>query len=78
MKWIEEKMKLLGVATNPNYKIAFYVDYLAMISVHVPKHGLLDVRSFFKFVSIAWINKKTCKGTIFLLNSPDVTQVYTV
>lgn len=53
MKWIEEKMKLLGVATNPNYKIAFYVDYLAMISVHVPKHGLLDVRSFFKFVSIA-------------------------
>lgn len=44
MKWIEEKMKLLGVATNPNYKIAFYVDYLAMISVHVPKHGLLDVK----------------------------------
>nr|CAG4644979.1 EOG090X0A5K [Leptodora kindtii] len=44
MKWIEEKMKLLGVATNPNYKIAFYLDYLAMVSVHVPKHGLLDVK----------------------------------
>ena len=43
MKWIEEKMKLLGVATHPNYKITFYLDYLAMISVHVPKHGLLDV-----------------------------------
>jgi len=44
MKWIEEKMKLLGVATHPNYKITFYLDYLAMISVHVPKHGLLDVK----------------------------------
>nr|CAG4638612.1 EOG090X0A5K [Cyclestheria hislopi] len=44
MKWIEEKMKLLGVTSNPNYRIAFYLDYLAMISVHVPKYGLLDVK----------------------------------
>lgn len=43
MKWIEEKMKLLGVSTSPNYKIAFYLDSLAMISVHTPKYGLLDV-----------------------------------
>lgn len=43
MKWIEEKMKLLGVSNNQNYKILGYLDYLAMISVHVPKHGLLDV-----------------------------------
>ena len=43
MKWIEEKMKLLGVSTNQSYKITSYLDYLAMISVHVPKHGLLDV-----------------------------------
>lgn len=43
MKWIEEKMKLLGVSTNPNYKIAFYLDSLAMISVHIPKYGVLDV-----------------------------------
>lgn len=43
MKWIEEKMKLLGVSTNTNYKICCYLDYLAMISVHVPKYGLLDV-----------------------------------
>nr|CAG4645689.1 EOG090X0A5K [Lynceus sp. MCZ IZ 141354] len=28
MKWIEEKMKLLGVASNPNYKIVFYFDSL--------------------------------------------------
>ncbi|KAA0203192.1 hypothetical protein HAZT_HAZT004985 [Hyalella azteca] len=31
MKWIQEKMKLLGVSTNPNYKIVFYVKPLAVI-----------------------------------------------
>ncbi|KAG5888578.1 hypothetical protein JTB14_029875 [Gonioctena quinquepunctata] len=44
MKWIEEKMKLLGVVSNPNYKIAFYMDSLAMISVHLPKYGVVDVK----------------------------------
>lgn len=44
MKWIIEKMRLLGVADNPNYKIAFYLDYLAMISVYTPKRGLVDVK----------------------------------
>ncbi|XP_056647963.1 ubiquitin-like domain-containing CTD phosphatase 1 [Diorhabda sublineata] len=44
MKWIEEKMKLLGVSSNPNYKIAFYLDSLAMISVHIPKYGVVDVK----------------------------------
>lgn len=45
MKYIEEKMKLLGVTANTNYKIAFYLDSLAMISVHTPKYGVLDVIS---------------------------------
>lgn len=44
MKWIEEKMKLLGVTTNPHYKIMCYLDYLAMISVHTPKYGVIDVK----------------------------------
>lgn len=44
MKWIEEKMKLLGVANNPNYKIMFYLDSLAMISVYSPKYGGMDVK----------------------------------
>lgn len=43
MKWIEEKMKLLGVASNTAYKITFYVDYLAMITVHTPKYGVVNV-----------------------------------
>lgn len=43
MKWIEEKMKLLGVSSHPDYKIMFYLDSLAMISVHTPKYGVIDV-----------------------------------
>lgn len=43
MKWIEEKMKLLGVTVNPNYKIMFYLDILAMITVHTPKYGIVEV-----------------------------------
>lgn len=38
-------MRLLGVSSNPSYKILGYLDYLAMVSIHVPKYGLLDVRS---------------------------------
>jgi len=44
MKWIEEKMKLLGCTTNPNYKLAFYLDSRAMISVQTEKYGLVDVK----------------------------------
>lgn len=44
MMWINEKMKLLGVTNNPSYKIAFHLDYLAMISVHTPKYGVVDVK----------------------------------
>lgn len=43
MKWIEEKMKLLGVSTHQAYKIMFYLDSLAMISVHTPKYGVVEV-----------------------------------
>lgn len=44
MKWIEEKMKLLGVSTNPDYKITFYLDSLAMISVYTTERGVVDVK----------------------------------
>ncbi|CAL8078979.1 unnamed protein product [Orchesella dallaii] len=44
MKWIEEKMRLLGVSSNSAYKIAFHLDYLAMISVHTPKYGVVEVQ----------------------------------
>ncbi|XP_072001582.1 ubiquitin-like domain-containing CTD phosphatase 1 isoform X2 [Engystomops pustulosus] len=44
MKWIEAKMKELGVSTNANYKIAFMLDSAAMITVHTPRRGLIDVK----------------------------------
>lgn len=44
MKWIEEKMKVLGCDSNPNYKLAFYLDSRAMISIHSSKYGLIDVK----------------------------------
>lgn len=44
MKWIEEKMKLLGVSTHPDYKIMFYLDSSAMISVHTSKRGVIEVK----------------------------------
>lgn len=62
MKWIEEKMKLLGVTTNPNYKISFYLDYLAMISVHTQKYGVIEVKP----LGVVWGNfpEYTPKNTI--------------
>jgi ubiquitin-like domain-containing CTD phosphatase 1 len=44
MKWIVEKMKLLGVQGNESYKILCYFDSSAMISVHCPKRGVVDVK----------------------------------
>lgn len=44
MKWIVEKMKLLGVSSHPNYKIWFYLDSNAMITVHCSKRGIVEVK----------------------------------
>jgi len=44
MLWIEEKMKLLGCTSNDNYKLSFYLDSRAMISINTPKYGLIDVK----------------------------------
>lgn len=44
MRWIEEKMRLLRVSNHPNYKIMFYLDSHAMISVHTPDKGVIDVK----------------------------------
>lgn len=46
MKWIEVKMRELGVTSNPNYKIAFFLDNLAMITVTTAKYGTVNVSVF--------------------------------
>lgn len=44
MKWIEEKMKLLGCDRHPGYKLSFYLDSRAMISIHSEKYGVIEVK----------------------------------
>ena len=44
MKWIEIKMRELGVSNNTNYKISFFLDSSAMITVHTQKYGTVNVR----------------------------------
>uniref|UniRef100_A0A3Q4GNT4 Ubiquitin-like domain-containing CTD phosphatase 1 n=1 Tax=Neolamprologus brichardi TaxID=32507 RepID=A0A3Q4GNT4_NEOBR len=38
----------LGVTDNPNYKITFMLDSGAMITVHTPKRGVVEIRPFMK------------------------------
>ena len=53
MKWIEEKMKLLGCDRHPGYRLAFYLDSRAMISIHSEKYGVVEVRkTISKFVNV--------------------------
>ncbi|KAF7490617.1 Ubiquitin-like domain-containing CTD phosphatase 1 [Sarcoptes scabiei] len=44
MKWIEIKMRQLGCTRNSNYKIAFFLDITAMISIHTQKYGVINVK----------------------------------
>ena len=43
MKWIEEKMKVLGCDTHPGYKLSFYLDSRAMISIQADRYGVIEV-----------------------------------
>jgi len=44
MKWITVKMKELGVSDNPNYKICFFMDHGAMITVFTERYGVVDIK----------------------------------
>ena len=44
MRYIEAKMDELKVSSNPNYKVVFYLDSGAMISVESQRYGLLNVK----------------------------------
>jgi len=44
MKWIEEKMKVLGCDTHPGYKLSFYLDSRAMISIQADRYGVIEVK----------------------------------
>lgn len=44
MKWVEVKMKQLGVLDNPNYKITAMLDHMAMITVQSDHYGVFDCK----------------------------------
>lgn len=44
MKWVEVKMKELGVLSHPDYKVTAMVDNLAMITVQSESHGVFDCK----------------------------------
>lgn len=62
LKWIVEKMKLLGVQTHENYKIMCYCDSSAMITVHCPKRGVVEVKP----LAVIWgkLKQYSSKNTI--------------
>lgn len=62
MKWINEKMKVLGVSNNQYYKIACHLDSNAMINVHTSKYGTITAKP----LAIIWGKYKqfSAKNTI--------------
>lgn len=56
MKWIEVKMRQLGVTSNPNYKITFMMDSMCMICLHTQEYGFLDVSILGTFAVVLMIN----------------------
>lgn len=44
MRYIDAKMQELRVVNNPNYKVVFYLDSGAMITVFSKKYGLLRIK----------------------------------
>lgn len=44
MKWVEMKMKELGVLSHPDYKVTAMVDHLAMITVQSESHKIFDCK----------------------------------
>ncbi len=44
MKWVEVKMKELGVLSHPDYKVTAMVDHLAMITVQSESHKVFDCK----------------------------------
>ncbi len=40
MKWIEVKMRELGVSTHPAYRLAAFMDHKCMVTIHTARHGV--------------------------------------
>ena len=58
MKWIEVKMRELGVLSNPNYKIAFMLDSKAMITVFTEQYGVVGIVTSLNVRAIFYAHNK--------------------
>ncbi|BDA47985.1 Ubiquitin-like domain-containing CTD phosphatase 1 [Coccomyxa sp. Obi] len=44
MKWIEVKMRELGVSTHPAYKLTAFMDHKCMVTIQTAKYGVFDCK----------------------------------
>ena len=72
MKWIVAKMQELGVTNNPNYKLTFMMDSLAMITVHSPKYGVINVSSNENVIPYLILKLPYCNDYFFLLSAESI------
>ena len=72
MKWIVAKMQELGVTNNPNYKLTFMMDSLAMITVHSPKYGVINVSSNENVIPYLILKLPYCNDYFFLWSAESI------
>lgn len=74
MKWMNVKMRALGVLTHSDFKIAFMMDYKSMLTLHTERYGVLLLSSFlsssiqavvsafaFHYSSVASLASRLCR-----------------
>ena len=44
MKWVEVKMRELGVLSHADYKLTCMLDHAAMVTVRTERHGVFDCK----------------------------------
>ncbi|EFJ40041.1 hypothetical protein VOLCADRAFT_108373 [Volvox carteri f. nagariensis] len=64
-KWVEVKMKELGVLGNPAYNIVCLLDHTAMVTVHTEKYGVFDCKPL-QFIWEKFPGQYTEANTIML------------
>ena len=61
MKWVEVKMRELGVTTHPDYKVSFMLDHRAMITVQTERYG--ELLPFLLMMTAATHRSRGCNTT---------------
>lgn len=54
MKWIDVKLKELGIFSNPNYKVTLTMDYTSMVTIATPGKGKTPTLFDCKPLAVLW------------------------